>query len=158
MFANVLAVLYFIKVYKGNMSIEDCEDDEAFQIPLQARNKNERTAGVQEAGQVNRILERRANTIPKARTGWRRYVGLVFALLCALFFSITVLLAKILNQSQHFHPFVISMWRYGGILVPSIPIAFYFKVIAEVPVFETLHPLKKKASLKNLLAYFVSSF
>ncbi|ODN00890.1 Solute carrier family 35 member G1 [Orchesella cincta] len=89
------------------------------------------------------------------KTGWRRYIGLVFALLCSLFFSVTVVLAKVLQQNHGHHPFTITMWRYAGILIPSIPIAMYFEKCTEVRVFETLWPITRKGNWKNLLAYLM---
>lgn len=76
------------------------------------------------------------------KSGWRRYCGLVFALLCSLFFSGTVLIAKVLHQSHGHHPLVVTMYRYGcGIFLPSIPVVIYFQKYAGVQVFETLLPI-----------------
>ncbi|CAL8125842.1 unnamed protein product [Orchesella dallaii] len=89
------------------------------------------------------------------KIGWRRYIGLVFALFCSLFFSVTVVIAKVLQKNHDHHPFVITMWRYGGILVPSIPIAIYFEKWGDVRVFETLCPITERGNWKNLLAYLM---
>lgn len=89
-------------------------------------------------------------------TGWLRFAGLIFALLSSLFFSLTALLGKVLQKNHNQHPFVVVMWRYGGILVPAIVLVLYFQIKKKEPVFETLCPMSKDGNKLNLLTYLVS--
>ncbi|CAL8125840.1 unnamed protein product [Orchesella dallaii] len=98
--------------------------------------------------------EWKVDTPEKYKKGWRRYGGLLFAIACSLFFSVVVLVDKVLQNHGH-HPLSITMWKYGGILLPSIPITVYYQKYTEVDVFDQLRPFKKSGNWKNLIAYMI---
>lgn len=50
----------------------------------------------------------------KPRTGWRRYLGMIFTLSASLNFSFGVLFAKLL-QKYDYHGNAASFWRYIGV-------------------------------------------
>ena len=81
------------------------------------------------------------------KKGWRRYGGLIFGALASLFFSLTILSVKLLG---HYHPFTISVWRFLGILIPSIPMVIYYEWRQDSgSIFRRIWPLVGKNRREN---------
>lgn len=83
------------------------------------------------------------------------YCALVFGFSASLFFSLTLLLAKVLKNRDH-HPISIAFWRYLGILVPSIPLGlFYFLRGKKHKVVGSVWPIQDMDKAANALALLV---
>ncbi|CAG7830266.1 unnamed protein product [Allacma fusca] len=105
------------------------------------------------------------------KTGLKKYGGMMLAFSASFFFSLTVVMVKILKD---YHPLSISVWRYLGILVPSIPIVLYFQFLPEksrtteshemsnkakaVNIFQTVWPFRERDKLINFVGLMVSGF
>ena len=61
------------------------------------------------------------------RTGWRRYLGIIFTFSASLNFSFGVLFAKLL-QAYGYHGNCASFWRYVGVTVPAVPMMLYYEL------------------------------
>ncbi|ODM99851.1 Solute carrier family 35 member G1 [Orchesella cincta] len=78
--------------------------------------------------------------------------ALVFGFSASLFFSLTLLLAKVLKNRDH-HPISIAFWRYLGILVPSVPLGlFYFVRGKKNKVLASVWPIQDMDKAANALA------
>lgn len=84
---------------------------------------------------------------------WKRYLGIFLAIIASVFLSLTTLIAKLLAQ---YHPFNEALWRFTGILIPSIPVLLYFKYRSEDNLTEAIWPLSDRAKLKTFFVLFVS--
>jgi hypothetical protein len=88
------------------------------------------------------------------KTNWKRYLGILLALCASFLLSLTTLIAKVLIE---YHPFNEAMWRFQGILLPSIPVMLWAKVVRKEDVFHTINPIYQKDKLVTFLVLFVSS-
>jgi hypothetical protein len=112
----------------------------------------------------NSIFAHPAHKIPveirrTARTrmnkkGWRKYGGLFFGLISSLCFSLTLILVKILRENYSFHAINLGVWRFLGILIPSLPNALFYHNFTPENVLDTIYPLKK--NLRHCCTYTVS--
>ena len=83
------------------------------------------------------------------KTGWRRYGGIIFTAASSMFFSLTILTVKLLD---HYHPLTISVWRFLGILIPPIPLAFYYQCKTDKDdIFKAVWPLKGRENITNFI-------
>jgi hypothetical protein len=87
------------------------------------------------------------------KKGHNRYIGIILAVFASFLLSLTTLIAKLLIQ---YHPFNEAMWRFQGILIPSIPILLWVRCGKDRDVFEPLHPIWKPEKLRTFLVLFVS--
>ena len=78
-----------------------------------------------------------------AKPKWRRYAGIIFTLLASICFSLSVTLIKTLNN---YDPLSIAIFRFGGVVVPIVPIVIYYKCRG-VAVFSSIWPLTQKQKL-----------
>lgn len=63
-----------------------------------------------------------AETPPVGRPRWQKnYLGILLALFASLLFPLAGLVVKALLD---YHPFNVAFWRFQGILLPAIPMAF----------------------------------
>lgn len=100
------------------------------------------------------LLKRSGKLGPGTKAGgWKRYFGIILALLASFLLSLTTLIAKVLIE---YHPFNEAMWRFQGILLPSIPIIMWSKLVKKEDIFETITPLYKSDKLVTFLVLFVS--
>lgn len=100
---------------------------------------------------------------PPPESCLRQYAGMLLTLNASLMFSIIVLLVVML-QKYAINSGNVSLWRYAGITLPSLPLLFYFetcgrKKSSQCPngesVFSTILPLTDKAKLKNFILLMV---
>lgn len=59
------------------------------------------------------------------RINFARSCSFVFSFCGTLFFSLTLLLTKVLKNRDH-HPLSVAFWRYLGIFVPSVPLVLFY--------------------------------
>lgn len=59
----------------------------------------------------NPINETRTNNQPKIKTGWKRYIGVVLAIVATVAYSLATLIVKFCDK---YHPFTLSFWRFQG--------------------------------------------
>lgn len=93
----------------------------------------------------------------KQKQGWRKYGGIIFGVSASFFFSLSIMVIKVLEYDKS----SIGIWRYSGIAVPSLPIIAYLRWrdgSRRFGVFESVTPLKDKGKLLNLMGLLVSSF
>jgi len=89
----------------------------------------------------------------KTNKGCHRYTGIFLAICASFLLSLTTLLAKVLIQ---YHPFNEAMWRFQGILIPSLPMLCWAKFGKSEDVFQSIYPLWEADKLKKFLVLFVS--
>ena len=90
------------------------------------------------------------------KKGWKRYGGIIFGLSASFFFSLSVMMAKLLKENYNEDPLNVSVFRYMGVLVPSIPIVLYHQCISPGDrIFQTVLPLKDKEKLVNFAGLMV---
>jgi hypothetical protein len=68
-----------------------------------------------DSDQVLVVQSERRRLIPK------RYLGVLLALLASILFPLAGMVVKALKD---YHPFNVAFWRFQGILIPAIPMAF----------------------------------
>lgn len=83
----------------------------------------------------------------------RRFWGIIFAIMASVFLSLTTLLAKLLIG---YHPFNVAIWRFEGILIPSLPVLIFASCVHEEPVFESIQPIWERGKFKTFVLLFVS--
>ena len=90
------------------------------------------------------------------KKGWKRYAGVIFGLSASLFFSLSVMIAKLLTDNYNHDPLNVSVYRYMGALVPAIPIVLYYQFFSPKDrIFQTVLPLKDKEKLVNFAGLMV---
>ncbi|ODN04298.1 Solute carrier family 35 member G1 [Orchesella cincta] len=85
----------------------------------------------------------------------RKYLGILLAISASFLLSLTTLIARVLIE---YHPFNEALWRFLGILLPSVPVLFWSSFSSKEPVFHTVYPLCDREKLKTLLVIFVRAF
>ena len=101
-----------------------------------------------------KVSEEKDEKKKKPRTGWRRYLGIILAVSSSALFALCILIVKSLPE---YHPYSVSLWRFQGILLPAIPVAFYCRVIKKEKIFDRILPITAPDHLKTLFFLFVSS-
>lgn len=87
------------------------------------------------------------------KSKWRKFCGVLFALLAAFFFSLVHCFVKLLTNH---HAFSISFWRQFGNIVPSIPLVLYYRYFKREPVFDEIWPITSKDNRKIVTGLAVS--
>lgn len=90
-----------------------------------------------------------------SKPAWQRYVGLILGIVASVFLSLTTLFAKLLID---YHAFTKSMFRFLGILIPSIPIMLYMKHVQKLDLFESIWPLNQRTKLITFGVLFIRAF
>ncbi|CAG7698834.1 unnamed protein product [Allacma fusca] len=85
----------------------------------------------------------------------QRFWGIILAVLASTFLSLTTLIAKLLIG---YHPFNVAIWRFQGILLPSLPVLVFSTCVRNEPVFDTIRPLTQPDKLKTSLFLFLRAF
>lgn len=88
------------------------------------------------------------------RKSCRKYTGILLAIFASFLLSLTTLIARVLIE---YHPFNEAMWRFLGILLPSVPILFWNNRSKKEEVLGSVYPCCDADKLKTLLVIFVSS-
>jgi len=91
--------------------------------------------------------------VEKARAPWKRYIGLSLGVIASIFLSLTTLLAKLLSA---YHPFNEALWRFTGILIPSIPVLLYYRLRGRRDLSKSIWPLTDRSKLRTFGVLFVS--
>ena len=89
------------------------------------------------------------------KTGWRRYAGIFLAITSSFFYSLTIVIAKMMED---YHPLNLTVWRFMGILVPAVPITLYYKYVKKVATQVRTFLLSKDFSFIVIIsvgAYFL---
>ncbi|CAL8110017.1 unnamed protein product [Orchesella dallaii] len=91
------------------------------------------------------------------RKSCRKYLGILLGISASFLLSLTTLIARVLIE---YHPFNEALWRFLGILLPSVPILIWSNVSNKESesVFSTIHPLCNREKLKTMLVIFVRAF
>ncbi|CAL8087961.1 unnamed protein product [Orchesella dallaii] len=91
------------------------------------------------------------------RRNCKKYLGILLGISASFLLSLTTLIARVLIE---YHPFNEALWRFLGILLPSVPILFWSSVSNKESesVFSTIHPLCNREKLKTMLVIFVRAF
>lgn len=99
-------------------------------------------------------IERHQVLVKRVRKS-RKYLGLGLTLVSGTLYSLAALIVKLLG---HYHPFVITVWRFQGILWPAIVIVLYEIFYQKKYVFDSVWPLKDKNKRKafNVLMVYES--
>jgi len=87
------------------------------------------------------------------RTGWKRYIGIILAIMSSVVFALGVLIVKSLPQ---YHPYSVSFWRFQGVLLPTLPILFYYRFVKKEPIFDSVCPATAPGHGKTIILLFVS--
>jgi hypothetical protein len=89
----------------------------------------------------------------KVKGSRKRYLGILLGVVASVFLSLTTLFAKLLAA---YHPFNEALWRFLGILLPSIPVLAYFKYGQGLVLTEEIWPLNERGKLRTFGVLFVS--
>lgn len=84
--------------------------------------------------------------------GWKRYLGILMAISSSMVFALCILIVKSLPQ---YHPFSVSFWRFQGVLIPSIPMAIYFRCVKKQKIFDLICPLNAPGHPKTVFLILV---
>lgn len=98
-------------------SESDSEDEEIKEISIKPEGLDSVT--VVEAGEP----------VKKKRSKFRRYRGMLLALLSSLIFSLTALLVK---KLEGYHPFSIALWRFQGAFLPALPLIIHTRFFTKL--------------------------
>lgn len=82
-----------------------------------------------------------------------RYFGILLAIFASFLLSLTTLIARLLIE---YHPFNEALWRFLGILLPSVPILFWNSLKTKENVLGSVYPCCDSSKLKTFLVIFVS--
>ncbi|ODN00876.1 Solute carrier family 35 member G1 [Orchesella cincta] len=85
------------------------------------------------------------------RTGWKRYIGIILAIMSSMVFALGVLIVKSLPQ---YHPYSVSFWRFQGVLLPTLPMVFYYRFVKKEPIFDSICPATAPGHLKTIILLF----
>ncbi|CAL8125727.1 unnamed protein product [Orchesella dallaii] len=86
------------------------------------------------------------------RTGWKRYIGIILAIMSSMVFALGILIVKLLPQ---YHPYSVSFWRFQGVLLPTIPLVFYFRLVKKEPIFSSICPATAPGHGKTIILLFL---
>ena len=92
-------------------------------------------------------------SIAEAKPGWKRYRGIILTLISSVFYSLSMLVVKIMDN---YHPLNKTVWRYFGILLPAIPIAIYYDCVKKTKIFNAVWPLREREKIINFFGTHVS--
>jgi len=100
----------------------------------------------------------------KAKTGWRRFIGIACALATGICFTVANLIVKSL---KHHDPINLSFWRYFGFIIPTVPYLLGMKIFKGVNLWATIGLSDEPSRLcgcctvpvrsKNMFNFFVST-
>ncbi len=93
--------------------------------------------------------------IAALRKKCQKYIGILLAIFASFLLSLTTLIARVLIE---YHPFNEAMWRFLGILLPSVPILFWNNLSRKEEVLGSVYPCCDADKLKTFLVIFVSLF
>jgi hypothetical protein len=85
--------------------------------------------------------------------GLRKYLGFFLTLLSGLLYSLAALLVKLLKDK--YHPFMISIWRFQGVLIPSILLVTVRLWCMKRSDFQSVWPLTEKRKAKTFIILMV---
>ena len=71
----------------------------------------------------------------KEKRGWKRFAGILLALLTGICFTVSNLIVKYLKNH---HPVNLSFWRYFGFIIPILPYIAYMRVWRGINVFSSI--------------------
>lgn len=89
------------------------------------------------------------------RRSCRRYIGILLAIFASFLLSLTTLIARVLIE---YHPFNEAMWRFMGILLPSIPILLWNNCSTKDKMDANVSSCCSGDKLKTFFVIFVSLF
>lgn len=78
--------------------------------------------------------------------GYKKYIGFALTLLSGLLYSLAALIAKLLND---YHPFLISVWRFQGVLFPCVIVILFKIYVQKKYVFDSIWPLKDEQKART---------
>lgn len=87
------------------------------------------------------------------RKSCKRYLGILLAIFASFLLSLTTLIARVLIE---YHPFNEALWRFLGILLPSVPILFWNNLKNKEEVLGSVYPCCDPSKLKTFFVIFVS--
>src|SRR4051812_34426563 len=82
----------------------------------------------------------------------KRYLGIGLALISSILFPLAALLVKALVQ---YHPYNVALWRFQGVVWPSLLMTCYHECLKKEDIFRPLLP-PTEGSWKTLLFSVVS--
>lgn len=82
----------------------------------------------------------------------KNYGGILLTLMSGLMFTIGGVIVKYLKE---YHPFTLGIFRFQGILLPSLGMVLYAYYVQKVPVFEPVWPPTHKQKRKRVLGLIV---
>jgi len=86
--------------------------------------------------------------------GLRKYLGFILTLLSGLLYSLAALLVKLLKDK--YSPVMISVWRFQGVLVPSVVLLFTRVFCRKRNDLLSIWPLTDKQKAKTFFILMVS--
>lgn len=94
--------------------------------------------------------------LKKSNSGgnWKRYLGIFFALMSSVVFSLGTVVVK---RIQSYHAFNLSTWRFLGVLIPNTLILCYYWGNGKSEIVKDIWPTAKPGAKRNLGILFVSA-
>lgn len=90
----------------------------------------------------------------KKRQSWcKNYMGILLTLASGLAFTVGGVIVKYMKE---YHPFTLAIFRFQGILLPSLAWVLYMRYFKNPLVFQPIWPLSEREKAKRVCGMLVS--